>query len=460
VGTERQAAPRGGWPCERAGAVLALALLAPACSKASPSPASDAAPSAEKVDPSAQKADSSPLGDGARDYQGTLGAKTAIAVHLVRTGRAVRGSYVYTAVGRPIALEGTVDENGAIALTETADSKVTGTFRLHRQGDGLDGEWSDPSGKKTFPVQLSAGPPFDAGRADASSDANVADVDCFRALDGIGAAPDATRARACFDAQAKAHDCGGGSADLQTAQLAMMRIDGVGGPVDVPGARALLAGCFDDATRSGILEHAAAKERDPKTPPLDFCKAIGGTTITSNECLARESKNADAKRELEVKTAVASLDATGKNLFAASEKAFGDYVTSRGAFVYEVYSQGTIRNAMSLGEEQRLKAAHAKDLAGFSSFVAKETSGKDVEAAQREAAAALAKAAAGTTTPAEKQALTKTQQAWTAYRDAEVAFYEHAFGPKQGADRVRAAVLFRLESRRAKECAPPSAAAE
>jgi uncharacterized protein YecT (DUF1311 family) len=179
-----------------------------------------------------------------------------------------------------------------------------------------------------------------------------------------------------------------------------------------------------------------------------------------NECMARESQNADTQRELEAKVVVAGLDSTSQRLFAASEKAYAEYVTAMGTFVYEVYVQGTIRGAMSIGEEHALKVAHAKDLAEFPRFVAKETSDRDVESAQRAAASALAKAVAGTTTPAEKEALQKTQRTWTAYRDAEVGLYEYVFGPKQGADRVHAALLLRLESRRAKECAPPSAGPE
>jgi hypothetical protein len=155
----------------------------------------------------------------------------------------------------------------------------------------------------------------------AASDANDPDVDCFRFVDGMGTARDVVRARACFEHQAHAQACGGGSPDLPVAELAMMRIDGVGGRTDIPAARALLAGCFDDATLSGILEHAAKKEADPKTPSVDFCKDIGGTTITTNECMARESQNADTRRALEAKLVVAGLDSTGRELFAASEKA-------------------------------------------------------------------------------------------------------------------------------------------
>jgi uncharacterized protein YecT (DUF1311 family) len=464
--------------------LLALVLLAPACHK-TPAPAAsvtDAGPAAESVEPGM-------FGDGDHDYRGTLGATTSIAVHLVRTGPAVSGSYVYLAVGRPIALEGSVDKNGAIVLTETADGKVTGAMRLLAVGRDLVGQWSDPSSKKAFPVQLSPGAHFEALPVDggppaprsagvakraeeclaspscsaadaarlfvAAGDANDPSVDCFRFLDGMGTDRDLTRARACLEHRAKTLECGGSSAGLEIAELAMMRIDGVGGASNVAAARALLAGCLDDVTRSEILEHAAAKERDPRTPRVDFCKSLGGTTITSNECMARESKNADTKRELQVKAVAAALDDTGRKLFAGSEKAYDDYVTAMGAFVYEVYAQGTIRSAMLLGEEQGLKVGRARELADFPRFVANGVSAREVEAAERDLATALAKVK--TTTPAERDALEKTQRAWTIYRDADLALYEHVFGPRQGVDRVHATVLVGLESHRAKDCAFPSA---
>ena len=74
-----------------------------------------------------------------------------------------------------------------------------------------------------------------------------------------------------------------------------------------------------------------------------------------------------------------------------------------------------------------------------------------------EARTKVALAAIPVGTAAEKTALDKTQTTWSAYRDAEVHFYVVALGPKQGADRVERAERVRLETRRAKECAPPSA---
>jgi hypothetical protein len=210
-------------------------------------------------------------------------------------------------------------------------------------------------------------------------------------------------------------------------------------------------GCFDDVSREGILEHAAAKERDSRTPPANFCKDIGGTTITSVECEARSGENSDTVRQLQAKTVVEGLDAAGRDLFARSDQAFDDYVGAVGDYVYEVYIDGTIRGAMAVSAENKLKAARIRDLAAFTRFVAKDTSPKDVEAAERRRAAALDRVHAGTA--AEKAALLKTEQTWEAFRDAEVALYAHAFGPSQGVERVEAAVRARLEVQRASDAA-------
>lgn len=447
------------------------------------------APDAASTPAVASASDASPLPahslDGAHDYRGTLGSKTGIAMHLVGSGTSVRGSYVYLAIGRPIPLDGTADTAGAVALTETADGKSTGTFRLRPRGDDLTGEWTDPAGKKTFAVELAPGAPFEVATGDAgkptsasrraeeclaqpscpaaeaaalfatASDTREPDLDCFRFIDGAGTPRDLARGRACLERRADALACGGSSMFLGGATLALMRIDGIGGAPDVAGAGALVDGCFDDVTREAVVAHAAARSKDPKTPPVDFCKNLGGTTITLNECEARSSKNADTARELQAKMVVAGLDDEGKALFATSDKAYGDYVEAMSDYVYEVYIDGTIRGAMSLSTQVALKAARAKDLEALPRFVAKDTTPNDVAAAERDAALALARV--GTTTPAEKAALGKTQRTWEAYRDAEVALYAHAFGPKQGADRVAATLRVRLASRRAKECAPPSA---
>jgi uncharacterized protein YecT (DUF1311 family) len=482
---------RHGWTAWRSalifGAVaLTLAHCAPRTPRLVPSEAGlSAAPGESAASPA-----SASLAEGTNDLRGTLGASTSIAMRLVRSGSTVAGSYVYLAIGRPIALQGSADANGTVALTETAGGKATGAFRLRPEGDGLTGDWTDPSGKKTFPVRLAAGGECDAGPANASdgdatagdagaasgpskqaedclaqpicsaadaarlfvraSDARDPDLDCFRFLDGAGVPRDLVRARACLERRAPALDCGGSSMSLETAELSLMRIDAIGGRSDVAGGRALVDGCFDDVTREAILEHAAARERDPKTPPTDFCKDIGGTTITAEECEGRNGTNTETARDLEAKAVVASLDGEGRNLFARSDKAFRDYVSAVGDYVYEVYIDGTIRGSMSLAAQSKLEAERVTDLAAFRQFVAKDTTPQDVEAASRARAVAFHHLNPGTA--AEKAALAKTQQTWEAYRDAELALYEHAFGPTQGMRRVEAALRVRLESRRAAQC--------
>ena len=466
---------------------LLAALVLVACKAETPKVTPPEAAPPPSVDASSDAPASEALAEGARDYRGTLGAGTSIAVHLVRTGAAVTGAYVYTAIGRPIRLDGNLDA-GALTLTESLDDKVTGTFRLHPEGDRLIGDWIDPSGKRTFPVRLGAGEPFAASTA-ADAGARSADggdaspneraeaclarptcpaaeaarlfvaaavardpaLDCLRFLDGAGTPRDLPRGRACLERRADALECGGSSMSLDTAELALLRVDGIGGKADIDRARDLVDGCFDDVSRQGILEHAAAKERDPRTPPADFCKDIDGTTITNVECEARSGKNSDTVRQLQAKTVVEGLDAGGRDLFAKSDQAFDDYVGAVGDYVYEVYIDGTIRGAMALSAENKLKAARIRDVAAFPRFIAKDTSPKEVGAAERRRAAALDGLHAGTA--AEKVALLKTEQTWEAFRDAEVALYAHAFGPSQGAERVEAAVRARLEARRASDAA-------
>ena len=98
------------------------------------------------------------------------------------------------------------------------------------------------------------------------------------------------------------------------------------------------------------------------------------------------------------------------------------------------------------------------DLAQFASFAAKDLSDADVLRAQRSVASSYA--AVRTSTKGERDALVATQATWKAYRAAEVAFYEHAFGPTEGAARVRATVSLHLDERRARECDAPSLSGE
>ena len=113
---------------------------------------------------------------------------------------------------------------------------------------------------------------------------------------------------------------------------------------------------------------------------------------------------------------------------------------------------------MGLGRTEDIVKEREADLAQFASFAAKDLSDADVLRAQRSVASSYA--AVRTSTKGERDALVATQATWKAYRAAEVAFYEHAFGPTEGAARVRATVSLHLDERRARECDAPSLSGE
>jgi uncharacterized protein YecT (DUF1311 family) len=462
-----------------------LAALTLGCSRepANPLPPASVAPRGADASPPMSTGEPT-FSEGAHDYRGTLGRETSIAVHLARSGQTVSGFYVYLGVGTAIPLSGTVDATtGALVLTEGTTEKPTGTLHLHSTGGDLAGEWANPKGDKVFPIRLSPGAPwaaptFDAGasasqkaescladpfcaagEADrlflAADSARAPELDCFRFLDGAGVGRDLRRGRACLERGVSTSKCEGGSAGLDRAELAVMLIDGKGGAADVPRARALFAGCFEDVTASYIHAHADAKEHDPHAAPADFCKDNGGTTLTSNECGGRALTEEETRLALATKVVVARLDEESARLLVAASKAYAAYVSAMGGYAYDVFVDGSIRNMMMLGRERELDRARTKELGELGHFTAPETSAEDVSRAEKRAAAALA--AVTSATPAEKTALDATAAAWSAYRDAEVRFYVKALGPKQGADRVERAVRVRLETRRAKECAPPSA---
>jgi hypothetical protein len=138
-------------------ALPSVGLLCAGCSKHSAGEGA-AEPSVAVVASATPDAASTPPGERARDYTGTLGTQ-AIAVHLVQTGHAVTGAYLYARVGRPIAIGGTTDAAGQLVLDEKSEGEMTGRWHLHPVETGLAGDWTNPKGTKTFPVQLSPGDP-------------------------------------------------------------------------------------------------------------------------------------------------------------------------------------------------------------------------------------------------------------------------------------------------------------
>ena len=414
--------------------------------------------------------------DGPHDYRGTIATTTNVSVHLVRSGSKVTGAYAYAKLGTPIGLEGSVAADGSLALDEFVMGSVTGHLDLHGEGADLIGTWSDLSRKKTWPLRLAPGAPLsallvDAGAAPsanrraeqclddlmcsadeverlflAAEDAHDPTFDCARFLDGVGLKKDLVRGRSCLERTASGSSCSEASIDLASAELALMRMDGVGGRRETEAVRKMLASCFQDSTVTGLLEHAAPAD---STTPADVCKDLGQTTLVGNECTFRRSAREHDRASLLAKKVAEGLSEKGRALLRAATKAFVTYVEAESAYIYTLFAGGSLRNIFGLNHAAELHTARAKDLAAFTSFVAAATS----DDAQREEKALAA--ATSTVTRVDKIDATKdsdvAQQAWRRYRDAEIALYANVFGKAQGEARVRDSVTAMLTSRRTKE---------
>lgn len=94
------------------------------------------------------------LPSGAADFGqtwflGTVGDK-AIFMELIKSGAEVGGTYSYAHVGLPIEINGTINDDGALALTEFAGGKRTGLFvgKFDLPNGSWTGKWLSPDGSR------------------------------------------------------------------------------------------------------------------------------------------------------------------------------------------------------------------------------------------------------------------------------------------------------------------------
>ncbi|MCC6142991.1 MAG: DUF3298 and DUF4163 domain-containing protein [Candidatus Hydrogenedentes bacterium] len=90
------------------------------------------------------------------EYAGTLGETNHLLITLATQGKDLSGTYFYERIGQAIELEGTVDAEGQVTLTESVDGKKTGVFNgvLSEEGKRFKGAWMNPEGSKTLPFEL------------------------------------------------------------------------------------------------------------------------------------------------------------------------------------------------------------------------------------------------------------------------------------------------------------------
>lgn len=97
-----------------------------------------------------------------RTYEGTIDNKHRIRVRLTRKGERLTGSYSYSKVGKPLQVQGTLDEEGNLSLDEfDAAGKRTGTFNGKYEEDKvIRGSWSAATGDRVLPFRVEeAAPP-------------------------------------------------------------------------------------------------------------------------------------------------------------------------------------------------------------------------------------------------------------------------------------------------------------
>lgn len=102
-------------------------------------------------------------------FKGSVG-ESRIDMTLVRNGDALTGSYSYVKVGKPIALSGSVGDDGKFSLSESSGGVKSGSFSgtWTATDSGvvtLNGEWSNPAGSKTLSFDLSQQMIFFTGNA-------------------------------------------------------------------------------------------------------------------------------------------------------------------------------------------------------------------------------------------------------------------------------------------------------
>ena len=116
----------------------------------------------------------------------------------------------------------------------------------------------------------------------AADDGAAPSVDCYRFYYGIGVTPDAVRARRCFERAVRVSPCGD---ELTPSYLAAMRWTGEGGPSESV-SQGLVCG---DALAFDAIARA------PRGAHLDFCRDVGGTTLSMIACTRIDRRRAEQR---------------------------------------------------------------------------------------------------------------------------------------------------------------------
>lgn len=283
-------------------------------------------------------------------------------------------------------------------------------------------------------MALAAGPP--------SSD------DCLALYHGIGRPRDLLAARQCLESAVDS-PCQGSSPGLARAELAVMYLDGQGGPPDPERAWGLLRGCFEDATVQGLRKRF---ENSSPTGTFDFCSELGGTTLTINECAALRAASADEVRSSAVARLRKSLPANLHDRLDAAEQAWSAFQRGATDLAEDEFRGGTIATSFALEANQRLSRERTLWLDGLPRLRPADCDARALAEEDARLNVAYRREVNGDT---ERSTLLRAaQRAWIVSRDADAALVRAWKGTAQAttvlclATRARAAALEAVRAER------------
>lgn len=224
------------------------------------------------------------------------------------------------------------------------------------------------------------------------------------------------RARACFERRFQAASCDGSSPSADRLTLATMYLDGQGGPKAPERAGALFVNCYEDVSAKWLQDEIAG--RPEGGPPVDFCRDVGGTTLTMNECSSASLDEAHLERDVALK-GLAARGTTALQRETGVAQLFSAYIQADVAAQVFPVQMGSIAPLVSNGAEH----ANLVDYAAWIRAVAEGRALLDEAArieAEKQEAEALAAALTNANDPAWRALITRAEAAYTRFVNAAV----------------------------------------
>lgn len=277
--------------------------------------------------------------------------------------------------------------------------------------------------------------------------AGASEMDCFRLYYGIAVPVDLPRARACFERSVgREKGCGDQSPGLHRIYLASMLVDGQGGLRETERGKQILGDCYPDMSVSIVREEAAKRAvSDPPAPPLDFCKDIGGTTLSMQGCGMVDSNKAAFEAQKTMKILAPQLDVEGRALARKAAAAWTTFAEKDADDTSDIYRGGSMRSLIYLTGRTKRERERAEALRSLFEY----SPGQDDPAiADKELDRVYRAALSSRADDEARKLLAAAQAAWRVYRTAEVAFHRRALGKQHGESAVARDIAARLARRR------------